>query len=82
MFDNYQAITRIRCPVLLIHGKQDTLVKPYHSRLLNDRVSPGVHHTFTLIDEAGHNDIWKREYVQSFLPLHLCAHCAIASDRL
>jgi len=49
-----EAIARIRGPVLLVHGGNDTLIAPEHSRRLR-ALAPNSR--LLLVPEAGHNDI-------------------------
>jgi fermentation-respiration switch protein FrsA (DUF1100 family) len=37
-FENYKRIEKVKCPVLIIHGQNDTLIKFYHSTELYNRV--------------------------------------------
>jgi pimeloyl-ACP methyl ester carboxylesterase len=49
-----EALSRVKSPVLLLHGEQDDLIAPHHSeRLL--RVAPQAERV--LIRGAGHNDV-------------------------
>lgn len=49
-----EALARVKSPVLLMHGEQDTLIAPQHSeRLL--RAAPQAERV--LIEGAGHNDL-------------------------
>lgn len=49
-----QALPRVRGPVLLVHGAEDTLIGPQHARRLQ-ALRPGT--GLALIEGAGHNDL-------------------------
>ena len=56
MFNTYGKLNNIKCPVKIIHGKNDTLININHSyelydKLINKSESP------LWIDNCGHNDI-------------------------
>jgi uncharacterized protein len=48
------AVARIKSPLLLVHGEQDTLIEPKHSERLQ-QLAP--HAERVLIKGAGHNDL-------------------------
>ena len=58
-FDNLAKISQVKCPILIIHGLEDTTVPPYHSEWLIKAATaplvtlfvPGAHHS-----NAGHID--------------------------
>ncbi len=59
-FKNLEKISKVYCPVLMMHGKQDTIIPFYHGetlfRLANEPKK------FVPIEKAGHNDlIWVGE---------------------
>jgi pimeloyl-ACP methyl ester carboxylesterase len=47
-------VARIRGPVWLVHGDQDTLIAPHHSAALRERVPQA---RLLLVPGAGHNDL-------------------------
>lgn len=49
-----EALARVRGPVLLLHGTQDTLIGPQHAQRLH-ALRPGTR--LTLVEGAGHNDL-------------------------
>ena len=49
-----RALARVKSPLLLIHGEQDTLIEPQHSARL---LSVAPHAERVLIAGAGHNDL-------------------------
>jgi fermentation-respiration switch protein FrsA (DUF1100 family) len=67
-FDSLERIRKVRCPILLVHGKQDTVV-PYE---MSRRLEAGVRSPFYRLDlsAAGHEDLfttggdqlWERVY--------------------
>ncbi len=48
------ALPRVQGPVLLVHGRQDSLIAPWHSEKLLPLVPKA---TRVLVPEAGHNDL-------------------------
>lgn len=53
-FKNKEEIQKVKCPVLLIHGKKDVLIPMSHTAELEKRCK-GLHETY-LSDEMTHND--------------------------
>ena len=55
-FRNIEKISRVRCPVLVIHGRADDIVPIAHGRAL----WAAAHEPkwFLALDRAGHNDLW------------------------
>ncbi len=53
------AATRLRVPVLLLHGSEDEETRPAHSRRLAEAL--GAQGTLLLVPGAGHNDVLGRE---------------------
>jgi len=52
IFDNYSKINQVQSPILLIHGEQDRVVKPWHSRALAQKAQTP---TFTyFVPQANH----------------------------
>jgi len=49
-----QSLPRIQTPVLLMHGRRDTLIGPWHSEAL---FPLAAHAELVLVPDAGHNDI-------------------------
>lgn len=54
-FNNLSKINRVECPILFIHGSDDRLIPPAHSRLLYDRFAGRKE--LILIDKGTHNDL-------------------------
>lgn len=54
--DNLDTITRVRCPVLILHGTEDRLVPPEMGRRVAAAVPGPVE--LVLIEGAGHNDTY------------------------
>ncbi len=66
-FDNLAAVSRVRAPLLLVHGEVDDLVPPAMSRALAARA--GERAELWLIPGAGHNetyDVGDEAYVRQF----------------
>ncbi len=55
IFDSYEKISRLKCPLLVIHGDDDTLIPIEMGRRLFDRAT--VEKRFVVIRGAGHNDL-------------------------
>jgi pimeloyl-ACP methyl ester carboxylesterase len=49
-----EALSRVRSPVLLVHGERDSIIGPEHSQRL---VAAAPHAELVLIPGAGHNDL-------------------------
>jgi uncharacterized protein len=59
-----QVVDKIKNPLLLIHGEQDTFIPPSHSQTLKSRAPQA---RLMLIKGAGHNDVHKFEaYLKDF----------------
>jgi uncharacterized protein len=59
-----QVVDKIKTPLLLIHGEQDTFIPPSHSKTLKALVPQA---RLMLIKDAGHNDVHKFEaYLKDF----------------
>jgi len=59
-------VAKIRCPILFIHGAQDTFIEARHSRELFDAAHPPK--DLFIIEGANHNDVWDvgaKRYEQS-----------------
>lgn len=54
-FENLRKISRVRCPVLVIHGRDDHVVPFYHGEALFDAVMTRKEHLW--VEFAGHNDL-------------------------
>jgi fermentation-respiration switch protein FrsA (DUF1100 family) len=60
-FCNIERIAACHCPLLIIHGKRDELIPPWHSQHLFDAAATPQHQkTLTLLDDADHNMIDSR----------------------
>jgi len=57
-FDSIEKIRRVKCPVLVIHGKRDRTISFHHGEELLAG-APGVKDSFW-VDDAGHNDLFSR----------------------
>lgn len=64
-FDNIAKISRVKSPVIFLHGSDDTLIPPSHSRRLFE--------TFTgkkkliIVDRGAHNDLYAFTQYEDFL---------------
>eukprot|EP01091_Cochliopodium_minus_P019615 TRINITY_DN82_c0_g1_i2.p1 TRINITY_DN82_c0_g1~~TRINITY_DN82_c0_g1_i2.p1 ORF type:complete len:277 (-),score=63.17 TRINITY_DN82_c0_g1_i2:104-934(-) len=64
IFPNIGYISKINLPILIIHGKNDTVINWRHGKELSERVNKDKLETL-FIDGAGHNDI-ESVYFESF----------------
>jgi len=64
-FDNLGKINDVRCPVIFLHGSDDTLIPPTHSRLLFDRFKGTK--KMILVDKGAHNDLHAFQQYKDFL---------------
>ena len=55
-FDNIAKVQRIRCPVLVIHGRQDRTIPFSHGEQLYDALN--VPKSNLWVESAGHNDVF------------------------
>jgi pimeloyl-ACP methyl ester carboxylesterase len=56
-FNSLSKIKRVRCPVLVIHGKRDEVIPFWHGeRLFEEANDPK---TFLWVEEAGHNNLMR-----------------------
>lgn len=69
-FDNISKINAVRCPVIFLHGSNDSLIPPSHSARLFKKFKGRK--KLIMINEASHNDLHAfREYdefIQQLLP--------------
>jgi fermentation-respiration switch protein FrsA (DUF1100 family) len=54
-FNNLQKITKVTCPVVLLHGTQDELIPPAHSQRLAEAIKSQK--KLILVKGGGHNDL-------------------------
>lgn len=54
-FPNYKKIGKVRCPVLIIHGTQDTVISFWHGEKLFALANEPKQ--FWAVHGAGHNDV-------------------------
>jgi fermentation-respiration switch protein FrsA (DUF1100 family) len=54
-FPNYKEIARVRCPVLIIHGANDSVIPLWHGQKLFDAANQPKQ--FVVIPRADHNDL-------------------------
>jgi len=64
IFPNLSNITRVKFPILIIHGTQDRVINVEHGRQLSTKVPDTNMLTKIFIDGAGHNDIESRYWPQ------------------
>lgn len=57
MFRNEDRIADVECPVLILHGRKDTVVPFIHGETLFSKVQPHLQYKFVDLPEAGHHDI-------------------------
>jgi 3-oxoadipate enol-lactonase len=51
-FNSYDRLPQLKCPVLIVHGERDILIKPANAQLLKSRLP---HAEVFMIPNAGHN---------------------------
>jgi fermentation-respiration switch protein FrsA (DUF1100 family) len=54
-FPNIAKIKKVRCPVLLIHGREDDIVNFYHGQVLFAAANEPKRSYW--VEQAGHNDL-------------------------
>ena len=54
-YDSLAATEEIRCPVLVVHGREDRIIAPRHGAAISARLGPD--HRWVEIPGAGHNDL-------------------------
>jgi len=59
MFDNLGNIVLVKCPIILIHGEKDDLIRVSHSQILYDNLRTSKKE-FVSVPEADHN-VWNDE---------------------
>jgi len=71
-FKNLDKIDKINCPILIMHGAKDGIVKPWHGKALYQAANEPK--SYLMVEGAGHNDdlatIASKEYwqkIQSFI---------------
>jgi pimeloyl-ACP methyl ester carboxylesterase len=65
MFENIERIDKVKCPVFIIHGKQDEVVPFEHAQALLKKIKTPYGPLF--IDYAGHNNIIEILSVEKYL---------------
>lgn len=64
-FDNLEKLKNVRCPLILLHGSDDTLIPPSHSQLLFDSYSGKK--KMIIVDKGAHNDLHAFRQYDDFL---------------
>jgi len=64
-FNNAEKIKKVKSPVVLIHGSQDTLIPPSHSEQLLKNIQSKK--LMVLVPEGSHNDLSQFSEYQDFL---------------
>jgi hypothetical protein len=54
-FPNYKNISHVHCPVLIIHGTEDSVIAPWHGQKLYDLANDPKSHFW--VEGANHNDL-------------------------
>eukprot|EP01118_Nematostelium_gracile_P001477 TRINITY_DN11527_c0_g1_i1.p1 TRINITY_DN11527_c0_g1~~TRINITY_DN11527_c0_g1_i1.p1 ORF type:complete len:358 (-),score=94.72 TRINITY_DN11527_c0_g1_i1:62-1135(-) len=57
MFENLKKISKIKCPVFIVHGKEDTIIPISHSQKLEKEISDGLLWKFLEIEDAANHDL-------------------------
>jgi len=65
MFENIDRIDKVKCPVFIIHGRQDEVVPFDHAETLSKKIQTPYPPLF--IDYAGHNNIMEILSVERYL---------------
>lgn len=68
-FDNLRKINDARCPVIFLHGSDDTLIPPSHSRHLFERFKGTK--KMIIVDKGAHNDLHAFQQYKEFLQVGL-----------
>jgi uncharacterized protein len=64
-FDNINKIGKVRCPVIFLHGSDDTLIPPAHSDALFEKFKGKK--KLIRVDRGSHNDLHAFRQYQEFL---------------
>jgi hypothetical protein len=64
-FDNIKKIRGLRCPVVLLHGSDDTLIPVTHSRRLFEKCTSKK--KMIIVENGAHNDLHAFEQYEGFL---------------
>ena len=56
LFNNSEKIRSITCPILIMHGEDDFLIKPQEAKL-NYQNAGSKHKTLHILKGVGHNDM-------------------------
>jgi uncharacterized protein len=64
-FNNLAKIRSVKAPVFLVHGMNDTLIPPSHSKILYDSFEGRKE--ILLIDNGQHNDLHSFQEFKSFI---------------
>ncbi|MGC1241816.1 MAG: alpha/beta hydrolase [Chryseosolibacter sp.] len=64
-FDNMEKINSVRCPVLFLHGSDDTLIPPSHSEKLFRKFQGKK--KLLMVDKGSHNDLHAFRQYEDFL---------------
>jgi uncharacterized protein len=64
-FDNIHKITQVKCPVIFLHGSDDTLIPASHSHRLFEKF--GGKKKLIIVDRGSHNDLHAFTQYEDFL---------------
>ena len=64
-FDNINKINRVKCPVIFLHGSDDTLIPPSHSAKLFEKFTGKK--KLIIVDRGSHNDLSAFRQYEEFL---------------
>jgi hypothetical protein len=56
-FNTVSKMAKIDCPVLVIHGKHDGLISPWHGKTLFEKAGEPKHSLW--VEGAGHNNLFE-----------------------
>ena len=68
-FNNLSKIHKVTSPLLIFHGKRDSIIPAWHSSRLIEKHSGK--NTLCLVANAGHNDLWTKDLGHVFSQLTL-----------
>jgi len=56
LFSNSEKMRLVKCPILIMHGERDTLIRPEEAKL-NYKNASSKHKKLAILEGVGHNDI-------------------------
>ena len=71
-FDNIGKMNRVKCPVIFLHGSDDTLIPPSHSAKLYEKFTGKK--KMIIVDHGSHNDLHDFRQYDQFLKDELATY--------